>query len=270
MELKDIVVESLSFPFYNIDKLLIFVIFVFVGNLFLILIFLNPTLYAQYEFQKMIVPYSDIFNLISIISLIFVLGYGLSIFKNSINLYFGMPNYSLMNDFINGLKHLAIILFYFSIPMLLFFILSNFTGQSFYNFNLAYHFGTESIINQTADSVILIIKPLIPNLFELIKIISCGFILLIFGLIESVAAYRFVKYDELSEAFNLFSVFEDVYTLNLKLIGRFAILIVIISIMIFIFSVINKFYGGLIVTLFGYSYLIVVYFRFLGLLYSGA
>ena len=40
--------------------------------------------------------------------------------------------------------------------------------------------------------------------------------------------------------------------------------------MVFIFSIINKFYGGLIVTLFGYSYLIIVYFRFLGLLYSGA
>ena len=166
----------------------------------------------------MIVPYSDILNLISIMSLVFVLGYGLSIFKNSINLYFDMPNFSLMKDFINGLKHLAIILFYFSIPMLLFFIVSIFTNHSVYNFNLTYHFGTESIINQTADSVVLIIKPLIPNLFELIKIISCGFILLIFGLIESVAAYRFVKYDELSEAFNLFSVFEDVYTLNLKLI----------------------------------------------------
>ena len=270
MELKDIVVDSLSFPFYDVNKLLIFVIFVFVGNLFLILIFLNPTLHAQYEFQKMIVPYSDILNLISIMSLVFVLGYGLSIFKNSINLYFDMPNFSLMKDFINGLKHLAIILFYFSIPMLLFFIVSIFTNQSVYNFNLTYHFGTESIINQTVDSVILIIKPLISNIFELIKIISCGFILLIFGLIESVAAYRFVKYDELSEAFNLFSVFEDVCTLNLKLIRGFAILIVFISIMVFIFSIINKFYGGLIVTLFGYSYLIIVYFRFLGLLYSGA
>ena len=98
MALKRILKDSLLYPFYNESKLLIFSSVVFIGNLLLILMFFSPALYTRYQFQKMILPYSNILNLISIISLIFVLGYGISIFNSSNKLYYDLPNFRLKND----------------------------------------------------------------------------------------------------------------------------------------------------------------------------
>ncbi len=269
MALKRILKDSLLYPFYNESKLLIFSSVVFIGNLLLILMFFSPALYTRYQFQKMILPYSNILNLISIISLIFVLGYGISIFNSSNKLYYDLPNFRLKNDFINGLKHISIMLFYFMIPFLIYFSFSLMLGDSVYDINLVFHqFGKESIFNQTQSSLILIIKSTIPNSYDFAKIVFCILMFFVFGLFECTAIYRFVKYEDFSEAFNLTFVLGDVYKSGLKLLKGFIILILVILAFVLIFSIINKFHGMLIVTLFGYSYLIIFYYRFLGLLYN--
>ena len=56
--------------------MLVVVGIVILGNLMLILMFNNPLDFRVYDFQKILVPYGNVLNFISVVSLIFVLIYG--------------------------------------------------------------------------------------------------------------------------------------------------------------------------------------------------
>ena len=262
MKLTKIFIDSLTYPFLNISRMLVVVGIVILGNLMLILMFNNPLDFRVYDFQKILVPYGNVLNFISVVSLIFVLGYGIGIFKNAALSCSKMPKFNPRRDFSNGLKHLLIILIYFSVPLVLLFCFKH----NLYDFNMYFHnCGSESLFGQTAESLFSIVRSVILDLSHFVMILPFGVLFFIFGLFKCSAVLEFVRSGNLSSAFDALSVLHNVGHLGRKLIYAFFILFCTMGIFIVALSIANRFYGGLFVSLAGYSYLIVFIYRFLGL-----
>ncbi|MBO5150542.1 MAG: DUF4013 domain-containing protein, partial [Methanobrevibacter sp.] len=96
MELSNIIKSSFKYPF-DIPKWAILSILTIIANLIIVL----PFLFQIEEINN------EILFLISIIVSIFVLGYGISILRNSIDKSDDMPDFNIKNNFIDGLKHIV-------------------------------------------------------------------------------------------------------------------------------------------------------------------
>ena len=97
MELTDIVKSSFKYPF-DIPKWTVLSILTIIGNLAIVLPYL-------FQIEDMNI---EILLLISILVSIFVLGYGISILRNSINKSDEMPDFNIKTNFIDGLKHIVV------------------------------------------------------------------------------------------------------------------------------------------------------------------
>ena len=256
MELSDIVKSSFKYPF-DIPKWAILSILTIIGNLLIVFPFLFQSEYENFE----------LLLLIRIIVLIFVLGYGISILRNSINKSEDMPNFNIKNNFIDGLKHLVVSFVYLIIPFLIFVGLSYLMNITTYGFDfVTFSFTKTTILNQTTGSVVMETVP--PTLNIIITLIISFIISLIFALSEIIALCRMAKFNSLKEAFNFKVIIDELKQKGLKLLIGIIVLCIITILLSAIFSIFNLVRVGLIISLIGYAYLTIFNYRFIGLLYT--
>ena len=256
MELNDIVRSSFKYPF-DIPKWAILSILTIIGNLLVVFPFL-----FQIEYENI-----ELLLLIRIIVLIFVLGYGISILRNSINKSEDMPNFNIKNNFIDGLKHLVVSFVYLIIPFLIFVGLSYLMNITTYSFDfVTFSFTKTTILNQTTGYGVMETVP--PTVNVIITLIITFIISLVFALSEIIALCRMAKFNSLKEAFNFKVIINELKQKGLKLLIGIIVLCIINILLSAIFSIFNLVRIGIIISLIGYAYLTIFNYRFIGLLYT--
>lgn len=258
MELSNIIKSSFKYPF-DIPKWAILSILTIIANLIIVL----PFLFQIEEINN------EILFLISIIVSIFVLGYGISILRNSIDKSDDMPDFNIKNNFIDGLKHLVVSFIYLIIPFLIFVALSYLMNITAYNFDLVtFSFTKTTILNQTADSIYSITETATPTLNVIITLIITFIISVVFALFEIIGLCRLAKSNSLKEAFNFKIIVDELKQKGLKLLIGIIVLCIITILLSAILSIFNFISVGIIISLIGYAYLTIFNYRFIGLLYT--
>lgn len=264
--------NSFRYPFLNSTHWLILGIFLIIGNLMIVISFLNIGFTWEGDFN--IEYFSDVLMIISVIVTILVLGYAINIIANSIVKSDEMPMFNIKNDFINGLKHILVLFVYFIVPILICVGVSVLLNTTSYYFDLtSFSFLNSVVLSETSGYVETLAMEADFTLNLIITIIISLILFFIFGLFESVAVCRLAKYGSLKESFNFKEVLREVKLSTLKLLLGLLFIFLISVILGFIFSLINMFIVpglrvGIIISLIGYAYLIIFNYRYLGLLYT--
>ncbi len=258
MTLTDIVKNSFKYPL-DVPKWAILSVLVIIGNLVIVL----PFLFLIEEMNN------EILSLISIIVSIFVLGYGISILRSSIDKSDNMPDFNIKNNFADGLKHIVVSFVYLIIPFLIFIALSYLMNITAYNFDLVtYSFTKTTLLNQTADSIYTVTETAAPTLNIIITLIISFVISLVFALFEIIGLCRLAKFNSLKEAFNFKVIVGELKQKGLKLFAGIIVIFLISFILSAVFAAFNLFSWGIIISLIGYAYLFIFHYRFIGLLYG--
>ena len=227
MTLTEIVKNSFKYPF-DIPKWAILSILTIIGNLVIVL----PFLFLIEEVNN------GILSLVSIIVSIFVLGYGISILRSSIDKSDNMPDFNIKNNFTDGLKHIVVSFVYLIIPFLIFIALSYLMNITAYNFDLVtYSFTKTTVLNQTADSIYSVTETAVPTLNIIITLII-----------------SFIAVELKQKGFKLFS--------------GIIVICLISFVLSAVFAAFNLFSWGILISLIGYAYLFIFNYRFIGLLYG--
>ena len=254
--------DSFKYPFHNILDWIKLTILVIIGNLMIVfsLIVINEMLFEK------ILSYVLIFIIMSILALIFVLGYGIEIIKHSMSKSRTMPDFKVIDIFVFGLKHIVISFVYLIIPILAYMALSQVLGVGDYNFDLTFFsFSKVTVINSTES---IMEGPVMPTLNLIVTLIISFAIFLIFKPFEIIGISRLVTTSSFRQAFNLKSVWSEVKCLKKDLVLAILVFFSVFLILGFVLSIFNHFSFGIFLSLFGYAYLIIFYYRFIGLIYT--
>lgn len=258
MTLTEIVKNSFKYPF-DIPKWAILSILTIIGNLVIVL----PFLFLIEEVNN------GILSLVSIVVSIFVLGYGISILRSSIDKSDNMPDFNIKNNFTDGLKHIVVSFVYLIIPFLIFIALSYLMNITAYNFDLVtYSFTKTTVLNQTADSIYSVTETAVPTLNIIITLIISFVISLVFALFEIIGLCRLAKFNSLKEAFNFKVIVDELKQKGFKLFSGIIVICLISFVLSAVFAAFNLFSWGILISLIGYAYLFIFNYRFIGLLYG--
>lgn len=262
MNLTNQVKDSLKYPFFNISKWMILSVLVIIGNLLTVV---SIQIWDDALFEKIMA--SDlvlIFTVIFFIITIYILGYAIGIVKCSIDLEGHMPSFNVKNDFINGLEHAVILLFYLIIPFIFYIAMSFAMGVNMYGFDFISFSFTETVILTANESIMF---ETIPSLNVWIVLIISFVVFLIFGLFEVSSLCRFAKTGSLKESFNFKDVWVDVKKSSVKLALGICVICVTTLILGFLLSFWPILPFGILIFYIGYSFLIIFKYRLLGLIY---
>ncbi len=248
MNISEIFSNSFKYPFSNIKKFAIFGIIVVLATINLFM--------ANNSILQII------FNIVSFIAIILVLGYGLNVVKYGFNEINELPNFNFKIDFVNGLKLFVLQCCYYIIPLILVYITAYFSGflqalvdlvSSYYETGV-YSFSNMFLTSMTITTVVAIILSII------------------FALFANIGMARLAKYDDIFEGINISKVFKDLKKIGIaKTIGWLIVLIIVGFILMFIgvgISIVIPFVGSVIASFIVISYLYLFYYRCVGLLYS--
>lgn len=236
MSLKEIFSDAIRYPFNDVAKFVVLGILALIAGISSIL--------TNYTVEGSIMAISGV---VSFIASLLVSGYGVSVIKSSIKKSDDVPSISFLDNLIDGIKFIIINIVYFIIPVVIVIILAVLSRMGY-----------------------VVSDVLVAGLAGIVIVV--GIILFIlFGIMGEVAVARFADTGELSDAFALKSVFEDVRRIGIfKIFGfiviQFLIILVIMAVLIalgfipYIGLVISSFVGG--------AYLAFFYNRSLGLLYA--
>lgn len=255
--LSEIFNDSFKYPTKDWYNFLILGVIILVYNFHMILDTFNV------DFRINIV-----FKLVSFVVSLLLFGYLLSILKESILRRDLVPSLDFAKDFVYGIKVFIIGIVYYIIPIFLsiFFLLIIAGDPIFKMFNL-YNNGIAIPEHLITNVALGLVGSLLLTLIFFI----------IFTLFYSIGICRFAKYDSLSEAFQIKTIFEDISKIGwFSYIGWYVIMVVlsvlylmVLGTMVLIFESIYVPAIGLII-----NYLLFVPFfymlttRSLGLLYS--
>jgi hypothetical protein len=274
MGITDIIKESLTFPTKDTKGWMI------IGVLFLVM--------AVVDYLIGVYPTGIIYTLCGIISLIlsiFILGYGLSLIKNTIDGKDNIPAFDFSKNFVDGLKSLVLYIVYFIIPTILTAIVMWITGVFSNGFQIIDYVISSPALNQTltagapvTDAVIQNITGSIPT--TLINSFFNGFVIsivvgivlfLIFTLFTYIGLARMAEYDSLKAGLSLGEVFKKISSIGWgSYIGWFILLIVVSAIIGFIGGLVSMipYLGVFIFALVFTSFLFIFEYRAIGLIYN--
>ena len=261
MNLVENIKSSFKYPFLNIKQWAVLSVLFIIAN-----IIVWSGFYMIYPiFEK--IP--EIWFFISVIVSIFVLGYSISILRNSIDHSDDMPGFSIKNDFINGLKHILVSLIYLLVPILVFIALANIMNVTAYSFDLTtFSFTKTVVINETPEYIESMAEQASPTLNVGITLVVSFIFFLIFGFFEIIGLCRLAKCNSIKEAFNFRIVIEEFKEKFSNLLIGIIVLCVISIVLSFIFSLFNILIIGSFISLIGYAYLSIFTYKFIGQLYS--
>ena len=265
MKLGEIFGDALKYPISNPQSLIIVGVIFLIANL--------TTLLAQFGVRNS--AFATIWAIVALIVSILLVGYGLSILKNAIDLGDDIPSFDWMNNFIDGIKVLVVQVVYMIVPT----IVSIIVGYATMGPALSRIFTPANIsqmaTNSSSTSVILnsIPSSVWAGLFSGIAITAVITIIfyIIFALFSTVAQCRLAKYDSLGEAFSFGQVFSDMKEIGIINLFVFVIIlwiIVIIIAMVGAFITAIPIVGIIISSLIINSFILLFSNRALGLLYS--
>lgn len=238
MTLGEIFSKSIRYPFSDISTL------VFVG-IFTLLVSL-PQIVTSFGIES-----GAISALAAIISLIFGIvlsGYAVSVIKKGIDDSDDFPEIDLRTNLINGIKALIINIAYFIIPIIIALILAVITGSIGVGLN-------------NAVAALGIFAVLVIILF------------IVFSILEMVAMARFADTDSLDEALKIGAVIDDIKRIGiLNIIAFLIIAFIIVFVAIIVGSLISLIpYIGIIITsVIVMAFVVLFYYKALGLLYADA
>ena len=130
MEITEIIKEAFIFPSQNLEKLAIYIVLTFV--LALLAVFGVITALLGINDGSFYFVLTFIFLILGIIVALIITGYQVGVLKSGIDHDESAPNLELKNDFITGLKMLAVSIVYFIIPAIVGWIMvfiTNIPGQ---------------------------------------------------------------------------------------------------------------------------------------------
>lgn len=130
MEITEIIKEAFIFPSQNLEKLAIYIVLTFV--LALLAVFGVITALLGINDGSFYFVLTFIFLILGIIVALIITGYQVGVLKSGIDHDESAPSLELKNDFITGLKMLAVSIVYFIIPAIVGWIMvfiTNIPGQ---------------------------------------------------------------------------------------------------------------------------------------------
>ena len=214
---------------------------------------------------------------ISLILIIVLMGYGLSVIKEAIDFEDEIPAFDWVKNFVDGIKYIVVAFVYFIIPMIIVSIIGILLGggplsQIFTESNMQKFAALNGTVTQ-ADILSIVPQGVWNSLFTAIAVTAIIAIVffIVFAIFEYIAVCRMAKYDSLGEAFRVREIYSDIREIGiLKIIAYLIIAILISSIagMICAFISAIPYVGIIIAALVGYSFIFLFNNRALGLLYS--
>lgn len=243
MNITEIIKTSIVYPTTSWKRYLVYGIILVLANLS---VFSGPLL------PKGLQALGLIFSLIGLIFALVAAGFDIDIFKAGINKTNEIPTLDFVNQFVNGIKNVITAIVYYIIPIIILAI-SAFVmgipqmGAEFFNGF------TADVVANTANGTITPINPTtiqaLPNadmfltavgLFAILVII----LLIIFGILFTIAKCRLAKDNSLKSALNIPEAIKDLKKIGIaKFIGTYIAMVIVTAIFVLGTSVILGFVG---------------------------
>ena len=263
MEFGEIFSNALKYPVSDYQKLLMLGLVFVISSL--------PAILAIFGFYN--TTFASIWSIVSIIISILVLGYGLSVIRESIDLNDEIPAFDWTNNLVDGIKSFVVAFVYYLVPAIVVSLVSIISlGSAFSTLPKS----TLNIISN-ATSMNTVINAIPPQTwaalgYGLAVVVMVAIVLfVIFGLFQTVATCRLAKYGTFGEAFAFGEVFNDIKQIGiLKLLGFLIVLAILASVMGAVIGllVLIPYVGIIIGYLVGNSFILLFSNRAIGLLYS--
>ena len=275
MEITEIIKEAFIFPSQNLEKLAIYIVLTFV--LALLAVFGVITALLGINDGSFYFVLTFIFLILGIIVALIITGYQVGVLKSGIDHDESAPSLDLKNDFITGLKMLAVSIVYFIIPAIVGWIMvfiTNIPGQimdivqktAVSQANATAVAGSSStVVTGVSDAAMASLAGSI-TVSALVTLV----VFIIFAFLQAMGESRLANTGDLGEAINIPEAFRDITRIG---VGKvLAVILLIVIIILVIQAILGYLYGqipylsilGIIVT----PYLAFFSQRAIGLLYS--
>ncbi|WP_407377756.1 DUF4013 domain-containing protein [Methanobrevibacter sp.] len=238
MSISEIISDAIRYPFSDITKFLI------IGIIALLAGFAN--LLDPFDIDGFAMK--AVFTILSIIFSLMLSGIGLNVIKNAIAHSDEIPVLDPVNNILDGIKFLIVSIVYFLIPMVITFVLAIFFGVLGAGLN---HIGAATAIVAVIAIVLFII----------------------FGIFQIIAIARLAKTGDFGAAFDIGAVLDDVKKIGIGKIILFLIIslvIIMIAALIASFLAIIPFIGLILSQIVIGAFVVLFYYRGIGLIYSEA
>lgn len=276
MNLTDIFKDSLNYPIKDMKLLIILGVILSVASI------IN---YASGNAGGL----GFICSILSILISFIVIGYYLSVIKDSIDLSDKIPSFDPKNNLVDGLKAFVVSLVYGIIYILIAFIIALITGAFSGIFKISSAIMNSAAVNttgvssasfQAALSDPAVAQVISHNVMGIsLALVLIAIISIIFVLVVPIAFCRLAKYDSIGSALNFVDVFGDISSIGfLRYLGWaiiFILIMLVISIILGILFGVAALLGpiGIIIITIIFSLIVSPYVfmfeaRALGLLYS--
>lgn len=261
----DIFKESLPYPIQDIKTLLIFGVFFVVMELSDIFlgwgINLDPSI-------------KSLLGVLAFIAALFVLGYFISVLRQTISGYDGLPEIDFKSNLLDGIQYIIVAIIYMIIPFIISIIIAGATGVFSNIFKIATFMSENPDVMQSATSFNQAIpQELLSGLaggLAITAIIS-AIIFIIFALLLFIAAARLADTGSIKEALMVNKVIEDISEIGFgRYIGWYIILIIIFLVFGIIVAILSliPYLGTVIVALVCTPFIYLFQGRTLGVLYA--
>lgn len=275
MNLSEIFKESFSFSIQNWKKLLIIGVLLFIPSFF-------GTLYQQYQNSNVI-----LFFISAILAIIFGLiveGYTLSVIGDTIKGSDLIPDITLKNNFIGGLKVLVVEIVYAIILAIIFAIILAITGSlkllpALVTTTPTATANMTAAANPAVNTVAAALPTAGPLVFVGLVLIAIIAIIAMFFMVISTC--RLAKTDSIKDALSWSGIIGDIKAIGVgRLIGWYILLIIIVFVITFIVGIIaaliaiipivGAIISAIILALLLAPFLVLFSSRAMGLLYADA
>ena len=275
MEITEIIKEAFIFPSQNLEKLAIYIVLTFV--LALLAVFGVITALLGINDGSFYFVLTFIFLILGIIVALIITGYQVGVLKSGIDHDESAPSLELKNDFITGLKMLAVSIVYFIIPAIVGWIMvfiTNIPGQiiDIVQKTAVSHANATAVAGSSSTVVTGVSDAAIASLTGSITVSALVtlVVFIIFAFLQAMGESRLANTGDLGEAINIPEAFRDITRIG---VGKvLAVILLIVIIILVIQAILGYLYGqipylsilGIIVT----PYLAFFSQRAIGLLYS--
>ncbi|WP_273475754.1 DUF4013 domain-containing protein [Methanobrevibacter woesei] len=253
MSISSIFNDALRYPLNNVSKWIILGIIVIIASISYLLVMFGVT---DGTIQA-------VASLINFIVMFIVVGYTLSITRDTIHGYDELPSFDIIKNFIDGIKVAVLSLIYMIIPSIIFFILLFATGAV----NACSQAVEVSMAGGALSSDLA---------FNLIGSIGLTFIIsliiyIIFMLFATIAYCRLADTGSFSQGFSFSGIIDDIRRIG---VGSYIVwwivlvILIVIILLIAMFVAIIPYIGYLICLLFIASFVYIFIARATGLIYS--
>ena len=267
MNLREIIVDAVKYPFSDIRKFLIFCVLIILVSL--------STVLPSYGFNDGTL--AIILSLVSLIVSFVVLGYSVDVIKGGVEGDETLPDFDYVKQFVMGIKALILDIIYFIIPLVIVIIVASASGL-FSSFTNIVSGSVEAMANGTSN--LTMIMSAIPqstmNTFTnalTVTLIVAIILFVLFSLMSFTGLVRFAKSGKGTEGLRFREILKDMS--NIGFIKIIVTLIVIYIIAFVLMLVIGLFglipYIGVFISMFvGIPFILLFLYRAIGLLYADA